>query len=659
MKELLYKNKEIVQKIKKIFVFSWKRAIFVGTALLLYIVFWKWFEGNLTAGEMYPKKLHCLNLLLLMGLFVKIEISDRWRGKLAVLEVLMASIFSFWMIEQLHQNTIGDMKLLYASLNYLLIITFYLLIHAVFNRFILTVILGTGGCIFYGLLYSFIKEFRGNGLRAADIYAVRTAMNVADGYTLVFTKERIMAIGLAITFIIISFYIDYKRRKRDRIKWGAGSIAAVMLVGVLFTNETFMEEKSVKPYLWEISASEMDHGALLDFAAGIPYLKTKAPKGYSQKVALEIESEGADKITEKKSAVKTAGQRPHIIAIMNESFADFRKLGELQLDQEILTNWDSLQENVIKGFVSVPVFGGWTANSEFEFLTGFSNAFFPSGTIPYQNYVKSGTPNLGSQLKEYGYTSIFMHPMDSTGWNRKSVYQAFDFDHMYYLDDMRDAPCLRNVISDKGDYAELLKQFEAQKENSPVFLFNVTIQNHGGYAWGGLENPVHVLTPQGNYSQAEEYFTLIRESDKALRELLDYFDQEQEPVVVCMFGDHYPKVEEELYDALENSSQETQVEKTAREYQVPFMIYANYDIPEEQYENISLNYLSALLCKTAQIPLTDYQTYLMGLYEKYPVVNVYGVKNQEGQWFTWDEAMEFEDIKEYEMVQYRNLFDKK
>lgn len=95
---------------------------------------------------------------------------------------------------------------------------------------------------------------------------------------------------------------------------------------------------------------------------------------------------------------------------------------------------------------------------------------------------------------------------------------------------------------------------------------------------GRIRESGSCFKPQGNYSQAEEYFTLIRESDKALRELLDYFDQEQEPVVVCMFGDHYPKVEEELYDALENSSQGTQVEKTAREYQVPFMIYANYDI---------------------------------------------------------------------------------
>ena len=67
-----------------------------------------------------------------------------------------------------------------------------------------------------------------------------------------------------------------------------------------------------------------------------------------------------------------------MIVIMNESFADFRKLGDIQLNQNILENWDALTENVVKGYVSVPIFGGWTANSEFEFLTGFSNAFFPS-----------------------------------------------------------------------------------------------------------------------------------------------------------------------------------------------------------------------------------------------------------------------------------------
>ena len=155
----------------------------------------------------------------------------------------------------------------------------------------------------------------------------------------------------------------------------------------------------------------------------------------------------------------------------------------------------------------------------------------------------------------------------------------------------------------------------------------------------------------------QEYLTLIEESDRALEELLQYFEQEEEPVVVCMFGDHYPKIEEELYEALSETATGNPAEKTALEYQVPFMIYANYDITEKEYENISLNYLSSLLCEAAGIPLTDYQKYLENLYESYPVVNVYGVKNSQGEWFTWDEALQFEEIQEYEKIQYRNLFD--
>lgn len=638
--------------------FSWKRTLMAAILLAAYSFIWEAVAAEYGTDQEYPRQLFYINAVLLAGLCVKFELPEKWRGQLAAIIFSLSTVSCFLEIEKLHENEIGDMKFLFAALNYLLIITVFFLLHAVLNRFVLTIALGTGIFTFYGLLYSFVKEFRGNGLRAADLYAVQTAVNVAEGYSLEFTYDRIEAIMWMLLWTLLAANLHYRHKKYDRVKSCAVSTGLVCIVVSLAGNTTFMEENSVKPYLWELASSEKEHGALLDFAAGIPYLKMRSPSGYTSEIALQIES-GRKSTSVQCETVSAEQKQPHMIVIMNESFADFRKLGDIQLNQNILENWDALTENVVKGYVSVPIFGGWTANSEFEFLTGFSNAFFPSGTIPYQNYVKKGTPSLNSQLKEQGYTSIFMHPMDATGWNRKNVYQALEFDHTYYLEDMEDIEYLRHVPSDRGDYEELIEKFQEQKQNGPVFLFNVTMQNHGGYTWGGMENPVQILNPQGNYSQAEEYFTLIRESDKALRELLDYFDQEQEPVVVCMFGDHYPKVEEELYDALENSSQGTQVEKTAREYQVPFMIYANYDIPEAQYENISLNYLSTLLCQTAQIPLTDYQNYLLGLYEKYPVVNVYGVKNQEGQWFTWDEAMEFEEIKEYEMVQYRNLFDKK
>lgn len=550
------------------------------------------------------------------------------------------------------------MEFLFVFLNYFFILTVFLFFQTLFNRFRITVAVGMLTFTFYGLLYGFVKEFRGNGLRAADIYAAETAMNVSHGYTLKFTEDRIKVIVYAFTFFLICCHVNYKSKKKDRILAGTSCLCFMIVISGMFSNQEFLEEYSVKPYLWELEASEMDHGAFLDFVAGLPYLRVSMPSDYSKEMADIYQQERADRGSNGLQVGKQGlNENPHIIVIMNESFADFRKIGNIETDQGFLDYWDILGENVIKGFVSVPVFGGWTANSEFEFLTGYSNAFFPSGVIPFQNYVKKDTISINSILKEQGYTSVFMHPMDSTGWNRKAVYQNLGFDYMYYLDDMKDAGMLRNAISDQGDYEYLIERFEEQKEDGPVFIFNVTMQNHGGYSIGGLENPIHILNPVGEYSQAEEYLTLIRESDRALNNLLGYFSQEEEPVLICMFGDHYPKVEEELYSVMLESSEGNEVQKTALKYQVPFMLYANYDIEEQEYDNISLNYLSTLLCEAADIPLSGYQQYLESLYEEFPVVNVYGVKDKSGDWYSWDEAIEFSEIQEYEMVQYRNLFD--
>lgn len=657
------RNGKILESGKRLYEYMFKessrlRSTGTAAAFLMYICFWVFLEKGLNAETEKLRGLFCLDGVLLLGLLGKIRVSDKVRECLSVVLFLAAPAFALGAIETLHDNSVAQMKFLFVFLNYFLILTVFVILYFFINRFAWTIAVGTGIFTFYGLLYSFVKEFRGNGLRAADVYAIQTAANVAGGYTLDFTEKRVAVILWAILLIIAAFYLSYENHRRDRIATGAVSLCFVLVLSFLISNETFLETYSVKPYLWELEASEKDHGALLDFAAGLPFLKVQKPDGYQQKAAADLELEkgslgGTSLKVEKNENV----ENPHIIAIMNESFSDFRKLGAIQTSREIMPNWDARQENVIKGFASVPVFGGWTANSEFEFLTGFSNAFFPSGTIPYQNYVKQGTPSLNSQLKDEGYTSVFIHPMDSSGWNRKNVYQFLDFDASLYLENMKNPETLRNLVSDRGDYSILIEEFEKRKEEGPVFLFNVTMQNHGGYTGAGMPNPIQITSPGENFVWAEEYLTLIEESDRALEELLQYFEQEEEPVVVCMFGDHYPKIEEELYEALSETATGNPAEKTALEYQVPFMIYANYDITEKEYENISLNYLSSLLCEAAGIPLTDYQKYLENLYESYPVVNVYGVKNSQGEWFTWDEALQFEEIQEYEKIQYRNLFD--
>ena len=81
---------------------------------------------------------------------------------------------------------------------------------------------------------------------------------------------------------------------------------------------------------------------------------------------------------------------PNVIVVMNESFADIPNMAEdgiLNINQEVtpfINNWN---DNVIKGHFLSSVLGGGTAKTEFEFLTGNSGAFYPSGSMPYQQFI--------------------------------------------------------------------------------------------------------------------------------------------------------------------------------------------------------------------------------------------------------------------------------
>lgn len=120
---------------------------------------------------------------------------------------------------------------------------------------------------------------------------------------------------------------------------------------------------------------------------------------------------------------------------MNESFADLSKVGNIQTSEPVTPFLDSISENAIKGYALSSVYGAKTPNSEWEFLTGNSMAFLPSGSVAYQQYMSEEPYSLVSTLKERGYTCLAMHPYYSTGWSRNKIYPKMGFDEMYFIDD--------------------------------------------------------------------------------------------------------------------------------------------------------------------------------------------------------------------------------
>ena len=96
-------------------------------------------------------------------------------------------------------------------------------------------------------------------------------------------------------------------------------------------------------------------------------------------------------------------------------------------------------------------------------------------------------------------------------------------------------------------------------------------------------------------------------------------------------------------------------------YAVPFLIWANYDIPEAQGVELSLNYLSTLLMQTANLPLTGYQQALSRYYQVLPVVNTMGYRDGMGTWSDREEDLTpaaQATLADYRILCYANVFDK-
>lgn len=353
----------------------------------------------------------------------------------------------------------------------------------------------------------------------------------------------------------------------------------------------------------------------------------------------------------------------------------------------------SLTENTVKGNLYVPVIGAGTSNTEFEFLTGHSTAFLPYGSNAYMLYVKSPIASLVSTLEGQGYSSWAFHPYYSTGWNRVNVYNNFGFNSHTFLENLIDSSILREYVkngsdaeylqnlvdtyypdrnnmllrqyvSDSYNYDVIIENFENRDKSKPYFAFNVTMQNHGGYSnsASNFDECIEITSSSKYYNKASKYLSLVKASDDAFKGLVEYFQNVDEPTVICMFGDHQPYIESQFVESLlkTNDINNLSLHQEQARHITPFFIWANYDIEEKYIDKLSSNYLSSYMLDIAGIKLTEYNKYLLKLSETLPVIDTMGYIDSNDNYYKWSDKSEYTQIlSEYEKIQYNNIFDAK
>lgn len=509
-----------------------------------------------------------------------------------------------------------------------------------------------------GMANHYVINFRGRTIFPGDLLTLGTAANVAANYRYDFDRTQMLTcLVLAIFLLVLLALPRQERRARPRLRSAlpAGLAGAAFLA--VFFGTPFLSTVGVEPSMW----TTRGNGFVLNFSVCLRYSSVGEPDGYSQEALSRIAG-GVDAAGVPTVGTGTDDTQPvNVIVIMNESLSDLTETFGLETNQDPMPFIHSLTENTIKGTAYASVFGGTTANSEYEFLTGNTTAFLPAGTVPYHLYVKEGSESLVAQMNALGYTSVAMHPYYSSGWNRVAVYGDLGFDRWLFLDDFTDRETYRGYVTDRSNYENLIRLYEEKDEGEPLFLFNVTMQNHSGYSvpWTTLPREVWLTgAMKGRFSTVDQYLSLVYQSDRAFEYLVDYFSRVEEPTMILMYGDHQPQVATNFYTELLGSS--PTAAQAQKKQAVPFVLWANYDIPEQEGVETSINYLSSLLMETARLPMTGYQQFLSGLSETVPAVNAVGYMDTDGSWH--ENLSELSQtardaLGKYQILQYNELFD--
>lgn len=643
----------IQRNIKEFGMKIWKRKIRLLIAVLVFMTLFSCSMYYLYDG--INKRFMMFTMIsLLTGFLVVCPRLEKWYLSFPMI-VLYFVIIPRKMFQRI-ELPVHDMSRIQEGAelaNIFIIIFIFAIFLIIFQRVSFALAGGSFFLLIAMVINYYVNQFRGTSLTLNDLFATGTALTVLNNYQLTMSSELWYSILYFCFFIALGFWCDIRGKGiKYHVTVTLVSLCYCVFFYCFWNVSDYLEKHNLQGFYWISSDNQSLNGFVLSFGINMKELVMEKPYGYSEKKLTQITKDAEN------SYVRPEGmeeKQPNIIIIMNEGWSDLRVLGDLETSEEFMPFFDSLSGNVVKGNTHVEILGGLTANTEFEVLTGDSLAFFVPSVIPYQLQVNHDMYSLARVLGEQGYQTMAMHPSVSTAWNRDKVYNYFGFDEFIDIYAFEtDSKYVGNFVSDESNFNEIIWRYENKEDGKPLFLFDVTIQNHADY-YGQVDTTIAIEkigdTPiqEIAYSyDAETYINLMKVTDDAFQGLINYFEMVEEPTVICMFGDHQPFLNNDFYEAMFANRELSQQEQEAIKYLTPYVIWANYDVDFPEYGDMSANYLGAAVLECAGVELPNYYKYLLQLMEQYPVIS---------RW-TIDELKQKEKVVQYQMLEYNHLIEK-
>jgi phosphoglycerol transferase MdoB-like AlkP superfamily enzyme len=438
------------------------------------------------------------------------------------------------------------------------------------------------------------------------------------------TAAAMVIIAAAVLFLFI-FLWRASRQLAQPLGFGARcwrigvTIPLLVFFVSLMDYSTFSwvrDRLGILPIMWDQKENYSYNGFTMAFALNMPMANITAPDGYS--------AEAIEAIAVTRRAGIATPERPDIIMVMSESFWDPTRLPAVDFNRDPIPTVRANQS----GSIFSPEFGGMTANVEFEALTGFSNAFLPYGSIPYQQYVRHPLPSLATYLKSRGYVTKAIHPYREWFWNRRNVYKALGFDTFQSEEKLPKLAVRGPLVSDKALTEEVVKQADETKE--PFFFFVVTLQGHGPYEPNRYKNPSIDVAMEAGEAQRAAIRTFAEgasDADSSLKHLMDWASKRKRPTILVFFGDHLPPLGDAYvstgYMKGRVADRRASLSEMLKQHETPLIIWSNRTETDFGIGTVSPAFLPLHVLELAGLSHPYYTGFLGSVRDRYRVIDRY------------------------------------
>ncbi|OCT11572.1 hypothetical protein A8709_05860 [Paenibacillus pectinilyticus] len=441
-----------------------------------------------------------------------------------------------------------------------------------------------------------------------DILLNKESMDIATLVTGKAALIRIIAVAAVIILVLLLRWVIPRVTIPiiARIGLGLFSLYALYAFGIKSPLAgKILDHAGVNEIVWDQQQNYANNGLTLAFTLNVKNSIVQKPDTYNEtaiaSVATNIQATAA-KAPEVKSAKLSAGKKPNVIFVMSEAFWDPTLLTNVTYSEDPLPTIHRLQKEAGNaGYLLSPQYGGGTSNVEFEVLTGNSMSFLPGGSIPYQQYISKPLPSLASYFANQGYKSMGIHSYEGWFWDRNTVYKELGFQSFKSSEKFVNPEIKGYFISD----AEVARNVnsEVDKTEDPMFIYTVTMQNHGPYDDPRYGENTIKATGSGLSAQAksilETYTQGAHDADASLQMMIDHFKDSDEPTMIIFYGDHLPmlgmdyQVYKEAGFISTSNANQWSLDEIKKMHSTPLVTWSNFDMPKQENPVTSASFLGA------------------------------------------------------------------